>query len=152
MAYRKLDSNLPKILLSHLRDNADKDGYTIFSSSSFALDHGISHETTARLVRDLQEAGKLEYTRMGNKGLLVHMIPKKPDPRKCPKCGEIAHDEQSRFCYRCGSSLLSWDEQLKIKIDSLMPRIYREINDSKLSSELSEVMSILMKKVFKEEV
>ena len=147
-------NGLEQVLLQHLRGLADNDGYVTFSERAFALDRGVSNTTIHNTIKRLQDQGKLEYTNVGKKGTLVHLLKSeqpKDNLRKCPKCGETAHDANSRFCHRCGTCLLSWDEQLKIKIDSLLPKIYREINDSKLSSELSEVMAILTKKVFKEE-
>lgn len=144
----------------YLKANADEEGYLVFNSAKFALDRGVDSCTIQRCIRNLAEEKKIEYTRAPsdgastNSGSLVRLI-KIDGPkvvlRVCPKCGAQAHDEKSRFCHRCGTCLLSWDEQLRIKIDSLLPKIYREINDSKLSSELSEVMAILTKKVFKEE-
>ena len=151
MAYKKLDKNLPLILLQHLRSNADNNGYVTFNGSAFALDHGISPETTARLMRNLQDAGRLEYTRAGSAGSLVRLIPKEPEPRKCPKCGEAAHDTESRFCHRCGASLLTEKEQLKDRLDRLVPRLYRSINDSSVANEAMELIGTLKKIVFKED-
>lgn len=156
MAYNILDKNLPAILLQYLRSTADPDGYVTFNGSTFALDHGISPSTSSKLLRKLEKDGRLEYTREGKFGSLVHLIPpeadpQKPEPRKCPKCGESAHDDHARFCYRCGTSLLSEREQIKEQIGKLLPRIFREIDSSALVSELSSVMSRLMDIAFKED-
>jgi DNA-binding transcriptional regulator YhcF (GntR family) len=151
MAYRKIEKNLPLILLQAIRKNADKDGYATFSGNEFAMDHGVAHETVAKIIRKMQDEGKLEYTRLGKKGLLIHLIQRDPDPRKCPKCGETAHDANSRFCHRCGASLLTEKEQLKYRLDRLLPRLYREIKDPAVANEAMELIGTLKKIVFEEE-
>lgn len=151
MAYKKLDKNLPTIMLQHLRSVADTDGYATFSGSAFALDHGISTETTSKIIRNLSDAGRLEYTRAGRSGYLVHLIHQNPEPRRCPKCGETANDTESRFCHRCGASLLTEKEQLKERLDRLVPRLYRSINDSSVANEAMELIGTLKKIVFKED-
>lgn len=151
MAYKKIDKNLPQILMQTLRRNADKDGYVIFNGSVFALEHGISASTSSRIMKNLQDEGKLEYTKNGDNGSLVHLIQKGPEPRKCPKCGEAAHDANSRFCHRCGASLLTEKEQLKYRLDMLLPRLYREIKDPAVANETMELIGTLKKIVFEEE-
>lgn len=151
MAYKKIDKNLPLILLQAIRKGVDNDGYVTFNVSEFALDHGISPDTASKMMRTLQEEGKLEYTKLGRKGSLVHMIQKDPEPRKCPKCGEAAHDASSRFCHRCGASLLTEKEQLEYRLDRLLPRLYREIKDPAVANEAMELIGTLKKIVFEEE-
>ena len=151
MAYKKIDKNLPQILMQTLRKNADKDGYVIFNGSVFALEHGISASTSSRIMKNLQDQGKLEYTKNGDNGSLVHLIQKDPDLRKCPKCGETAHDANSRFCHMCGASLLTEKEQLKYRLDRLLPRLYREIKDPSVANEAMELIGTLKKIVFEED-
>lgn len=151
MAYKKIDKNLPLILLQAIRKGVDSDGYVTFNVSEFAMDHGISPDTASKMMRTLQEEGRIEYTKLGRKGSLVHMIQKDPEPRKCPKCGEAAHDAKSRFCHRCGASLLTEKEQLKYRLDMLLPRLYREIKDPSVANEAMELIGTLKKIVFEEE-
>ena len=154
MAYHKINENMEQILLQHLRGLADNDGYVTFSARAFALDRGVSYTTIQNVINRLYERGKLEYTNMGKKGTLVHLLKSEQptvDLRKCPKCGETAHDANSRFCHRCGASLLTEKEQLKYRLDRLLPRLYREIKDPAVANEAMELIGTLKKIVFEEE-
>lgn len=154
MAYRRINENMEQILLQHLRGLADNDGYVTFSARAFALDRGVSYTVIQRVINRLYGQGKLEYTNMGKKGTLVHLLRSEHptvDLRKCPKCGETAHDANSRFCHRCGASLLTEKEQLKYRLDRLLPRLYREIKDPAVANEAMELIGTLKKIVFEEE-
>ena len=154
MAYHRINENMEQILLQHLRGLADNDGYVTFSARAFALDRGVSYNTIQRAIIRLYGQGKLEYTNMGKKGTLVHLLKSEQpsaDLRKCPKCGETAHDANSRFCHRCGASLLTEKEQLKYRLDRLLPRLYREIKDPAVANEAMELIGTLKKIVFEEE-
>lgn len=154
MAYHRINENIEQILLQHLRGMADNEGYVTFSARAFALDRGVSYHTIQRSIIRLYGQGKLEYTNMGKKGTLVHLLKSEQptvDLRKCPKCGEAAHDANSRFCHRCGASLLTEKEQLKYRLDMLLPRLYREIKDPAVANETMELIGTLKKIVFEEE-
>ena len=154
MAYHRINENMEQILLQHLRGLADNDGYVTFSARAFALDRGVSYNTIQRAIIRLYGQGKLEYTNMGKKGTLVHLLKSEQpnvDLRKCPKCGETAHDANSRFCHRCGASLLTEKEQLKYRLDRLLPRLYREIKDPAVANEAMELIGTLKNIVFKED-
>ena len=154
MAYHRINENMEQILLQHLRGLADDDGYVTFSARSFALDRGVSYTTIQNVINRLYGQGKLEYTNMGKKGTLVHLLKSEQpnaDLRKCPKCGETAHDANSRFCHRCGASLLTEKEQLKYRLDRLLPRLYREIKDPAVANEAMELIGTLKNIVFKED-
>lgn len=154
MAYHRINGNMEQILLQHLRGLADNDGYVTFSARSFALDRGVSYTTIQNVINRLYGQGKLEYTNMGKKGTLVHLLKSElptVDLRKCPKCGETAHDANSRFCHRCGASLLTEKEQLKYRLDRLLPRLYREIKDPAVANEAMELIGTLQNIVFKED-
>lgn len=154
MAYHRINENMEQILLQHLRGLADDDGYVTFSARSFSLDRGVSYTTIQKVINRLYGQGKLEYTNMGKKGTLVHLLKSEQpnvDLRKCPKCGETAHDANSRFCHRCGASLLTEKEQLKYRLDRLLPRLYREIKDPVVANEAMELIGTLKKIVFEEE-
>ena len=154
MAYHRINENMEQILIQHLRGLADDDGYVTFSARSFALDRGVSYTTIQNVINRLYGQGKLEYTNMGKKGTLVHLLKSEQpnvDLRKCPKCGETAHDANSRFCHRCGASLLTEKEQLKYRLDRLLPRLYREIKDPAVANEAMELIGTLQNIVFKED-
>lgn len=154
MSYHRINENMEQVLLQHLRGLADNDGYVTFSARSFALDRGVSYTTIQKAINRLYGQGKLEYTNMGKKGTLVHLLKSEQstvDLRKCPKCGETAHDANSRFCHRCGASLLTEKEQLKYRLDRLLPRLYREIKDPAVANEAMELIGTLKKIVFEEE-
>ena len=154
MAYHRINENMEQILLQHLRGLADDDGYVTFSARSFALDRGVNYTTIQNVINRLYGQGKLEYTNMGKKGTLVHLLKSEQpnvDLRKCPKCGETAHDANSRFCHRCGASLLTEKEQLNYRLDRLLPRLYREIKDPAVANEAMELIGTLKKIVFEEE-
>lgn len=154
MAYHRINGNMEQILLQHLRGLADNDGYVTFSARAFAIDRGVSYTTIQNVINRLYGQGKLEYTNMGKKGTLVHLLKSeqpKDNLRKCPKCGETAHDANSRFCHRCGASLLTEKEQLKYRLDRLLPRLYREIKDPAVANEAMELIGTLKKIVFEEE-
>lgn len=154
MAYHRINENMEQILLQHLRGLADNDGYVTFSARAFALDRGVSYTTIQKVINRLYGLGKLEYTNMGKNGTLVHLIKSEQptvDLRKCPKCGETAHDANSRFCHRCGASLLTEKEQLKYRLDRLLPRLYREIKDPAVANEAMELIGTLKNIVFKED-
>lgn len=164
MKYNRNNENMEQILLQHLRELADNDGYVTFSGRSFALDRGVSYTTIQNVINRLSGQGKLEYTKMVNKGIRVHLLkseqPKdnllkseqlKDNLRKCPKCGETAHDANSRFCHRCGASLLTEKEQLKYRLDMILPRLYREIKDPAVANEAMELIGTLKNIVFKED-
>ena len=92
MAYHRINGNMEQILLQHLRGLADNDGYVTFSARAFALDRGVSYTTIQKVINRLYGQGKLEYTNMGKKGTLVHILKSeqpKDNLRKCPKCGEL---------------------------------------------------------------
>lgn len=147
-------NGIEQVLLQHLRGLADNDGYATFSERAFALDRGVSNTTIHNTIKRLQDQGKLEYTNVGRKGTLVHLLKSeqpKDNLRKCPKCGETAHDANSRFCHRCGASLLTEKEQLKYRLDRLLPRLYREIKDPAVANEAMELIGTLKKIVFEEE-
>lgn len=154
MAYHRINGNMEQILLQHLRGLADNDGYVTFSARAFAIDRGVSYTTIQNVINRLYGQGKLEYTNMGKKGTLVHLLKSEQpnvDLRKCPKCGETAHDANSRFCYRCGASLLTEKEQLKYRLDRLLPRLYREIKDPTVANESMELIGTLKNIVFEED-
>ena len=148
----------------YLKTNADDEGYLIFNGASFALDRGVDSATIQRCVRKLAEDGKIEYTRAPadgvhtNNGSLIRLLrnERKPESqvsvlRKCPKCGELAHDIRSRFCYRCGTSLLTEKELLKERCNNFLPRLFRAIPDASVGNEATELIHKLMEIAFKEE-
>lgn len=149
----------------YLKKNADEEGYLVFNSASFALDRGVDSTTIQRCVRKIAEDGKIEYTRAPadgvhtNSGLLIRLLQNERKPeeqatisalRKCPKCGELAHDIRSRFCYRCGTSLLTEKELLKERCNNFLPRLFRAIPDASVGNEATELIHKLMEIAFKE--
>lgn len=146
----------------YLKQNADEDGYLLFNCTNFALDRGCHSTTIQRAVHLLSEQGKVECVQStdletGKRGLLVHLVGDKPKEiigsnlRKCPKCGELAHDTRSRFCYRCGTSLLTEKELLKERCNNFLPRLFRSISDATVGNEATELIHKLMEIAFKEE-
>lgn len=148
----------------HLKASADDEGYLVFSSARFALDRGVSSSTVQRCIRKLAEDKKIEYTRAPadgvskNAGSLIRILQADKNPeakagalRKCPKCGETAHDIRSRFCYRCGTSLLTEKELLKERCGRFLPTLFRSITDQATANEAAELFHKLIELAFKEE-
>ena len=145
----------------YLKQNADDDGYIEFNSSAFALDRGCDPVTIQRVVHWLSDQGKVECTKSvntntGRNCLLVHIVEDRLKEignilRKCPKCGELAHDTRSRFCYRCGTSLLTEKEILKERCNNFLPRLFRNIADTATGNEAAELFHKLMELAFKED-
>ena len=153
------DTNLLRIL----KEKADQYGEAEVRKSDIALEYGISNSAISNSMDRLKEKGYIdfEFTNRGRAGsfyrvwlvdqnkedkALDETVAEEPvKMRVCKCCGKKALSEEARFCWNCGATLLTEQEQLSEQLDSLMPRVARNITDASVSNELFVVIAKLRK-------
>ena len=155
-------------LMAYFKDNADENGYLDFNASAFARDYGIDSSTIHRIMKTFGQKKMIEYVRNGYGTIVkvcdgymkkkpVEIAPIKPvDPvkapklRVCRKCGSVAHNDESRFCWLCGDSLFTAKELLKERCERHIPKMARAINDQSICNESLYLFGELMRFAFDE--
>lgn len=151
------DTNLLRIL----KEKADQYGEAEVKMTEIGLEYGISNRAVRQSMGRLKEKGYLdfEYVNNGRAGhyFRVWIIdqnkvePKTLDEimeeepvkmRVCKHCGSKAFNEDARFCWKCGASLLSDKELLKEAFDRVFPKIAKLSTDS---VEMNEIMTVIGK-------
>lgn len=157
------DTNLLRIL----KEKADQFGEAEVKKQDIALEYGISNSAITKSMDRLKEKGYIdfEFTNRGRAGSYyrvwlidqnkVEVSDAPVDEQKlrvCKCCGSKALNENARFCWHCGATLMTEQEQLKEQLDSLLPRVARSMTDASVSNELFQMIAKLRKLAFKEEV
>lgn len=157
------DTNLLRIL----KEKADQYGEVEMRKQDIALEYGISNAAITKSMDRLKEKGYIdfEFTNRGRAGSYyrvwlidqnkVEVSDAPVDEQKlrvCKCCGSKALNENARFCWHCGATLMTEQEQLKEQLDSLLPRVARSMTDASVSNELFQMIAKLRKLAFKEEV
>ena len=157
------DTNLLRIL----KEKADQYGEAEMRKQDIALEYGISNSAITKSMDRLKEKGYIdfEFTNRGRAGSYyrvwlidqnkVEVSDAPVDEQKlrvCKCCGSKALTENARYCWHCGATLMTEQEQLKEQLDSLLPRVARSMTDASVSNELFQVIAKLRKLAFKEEV
>ena len=157
------DTNLLRIL----KEKADQYGEVEMRKQDIALEYGISNSAITKSMDRLKEKGYIdfEFTNRGRAGsyyrvwLVDQNKVEEAQPtedtaklRICKCCGSKALNENARFCWNCGATLMTEQEQLSEQLNALLPRVARSMTDSAVSNELFQVIAKLRKLAFKEEV
>lgn len=162
------DTNLLRIL----KEKADQFGEADLKKQDIALEYGISNAAITKSMDRLKEKGYIdfEFTNRGRAGSYYRVwlvdqnkvepkedeAPVEVEPvaklRICKCCGSKALNEGARFCWNCGATLLTEQEQLAEQLNTLLPKVARSITDSAVSNELFQVIAKLRKLAFKEDV
>jgi len=159
------DTNLLRIL----KEKADQFGEAEVKKQDIALEYGISNAAITKSMGRLKEKGYIdfEFTNRGRAGSYYRVwlvdqnkvevkdeepVIEEPKLRVCKCCGSKALNENARFCWNCGATLLTEQEQLSEQLNSLMPKVARSITDAAVSNELFQIIAKLRRLAFKEEV
>ena len=150
------DTNLLRIL----KEKADQFGEAEVKKQDIALEYGISNAAITKSMDRLKEKGYIdfEFSNRGRAGsyyrvwLVDQNKTEEAQPtedtaklRICKCCGSKALNENARFCWNCGATLLTEQEQLSEQLDSLLPRVARSITDASVSNELFQMIAKLRK-------
>lgn len=148
------DANLLRIL----KEKADQYGEAEVRKQDIALEYGISVTSIGKSMDRLKEKGYIEYefTNRGRAGSFFRVwfidqnkVEAEAQPveeaklRICKCCGSKALTPEARFCWKCGSTLLTDGEVLKEQLNALLPRVARCITDSAVSNELFQTIAKL---------
>lgn len=159
------DTNLLRIL----KEKADQFGEAEVKKQDIALEYGISNAAITKSMDRLKEKGYIdfEFSNRGRAGSFYRVwlvdlnkveakdeepFIEEPKLRVCKCCGSKALNENARFCWNCGATLLTEQEQLSEQLNALMPKVARSITDAAVSNELFQIIAKLRKLAFKEEV
>ena len=159
------DTNLLRIL----KEKADQYGEAEVKKQDIALEYGISNAAITKSMDRLKEKGYIdfEFSNRGRAGSFYRVwlvdqnkveakdeepVIEEPKLRVCKCCGSKALNENARFCWNCGATLLTEQEQLSEQLNALMPKVARSITDAAVSNELFQIIAKLRKLAFKEEV
>lgn len=158
------DTNLLRIL----KEKADQYGEVEMRKQDIALEYGISNAVITKSMDRLKEKGYIdfEFTNRGRAGsfyrvwlvdqnnvepkTLEEIVEDEPKRRVCKCCGSKALNENARFCWNCGATLLTEQEQLSEQLNALMPKVARSITDAAVSNELFQIIAKLRKLAFGE--
>lgn len=149
-------------LLRILKEKADQYGEAEVKKQDIALEYGISNAAITKSMERLKEKGYIdfEFTNRGRAGSYFKVwlvdqnkvevkdeepVMEEPKMRVCKCCGKKALSEEARFCWNCGATLLTEQEQLSEQLDSLLPRVARSITDASVSNDLFQVIGKLRK-------
>lgn len=150
------DTNLLRIL----KEKADQYGEVEMRKQDIALEYGISNAAITKSMDRLKEKGYIdfEFTNRGRAGSYyrvwlidqnkVEVSDAPVDEQKlrvCKCCGSKALNENARFCWHCGATLMTEQEQLKEQLDSLLPKVARSMTDASVSNELFQMIAKLRK-------
>ena len=157
------DTNLLRIL----KEKADQFGEAEVKKQDIALEYGISNAAITKSMDRLKEKGYIdfEFTNRGRAGSYYRVwlvdqnkveikdeepVMEEPKLRVCKCCGSKALNENARFCWNCGATLLTEQEQLSEQLNALMPKVARSITDAAVSNELFQIIAKLRKLAFVE--
>ena len=156
--------NRRQAFMSYITENMDEKGYLNLRVAAVCLKLGLDNQTVHRYLEHFSKEGRLEYTRIQKGVYLVnyHGGPKQiPEntiyvpiakPRRiCPKCKVEATNDGARFCWKCGSSLLSEKEQVKEEYHSILGFICRVVKNPMDTKKIMEVLSKVEKIAFGDE-
>ena len=149
-------------LLRRLKEGADQYGEVEVKKQDIALEYGISTSAISKSMERLKEKGYIDYefTNRGRAGSYFKVwlvdqnkvevkdeepVIEEPKLRVCKCCGKKALSEEARFCWNCGATLLTEQEQLKEQLDSLLPKVARSLTDASVSNELFQMIAKLRK-------
>lgn len=149
-------------LLRILKEGADQYGEVEVKKQDIALEYGISTSAISKSMERLKEKGYIdfEFTNRGRAGSYFKVwlvdqnkaedkneepVIEEPKLRVCKCCGSKALNEEARFCWHCGATLLTEQEQLKEQLDSLLPKVARSLTDASVSNELFQMIAKLRK-------
>lgn len=152
------DTNLLRIL----KEKADQFGEAEVKKQDIALEYGISNAAITKSMDRLKEKGYIdfEFTNRGRAGSYYRVwlvdqnkvevkdeepVIEEPKLRVCKCCGSKALNEDARFCWHCGATLLTEQEQLSEQLNALMPKVARSMTDASVSNELFQVIGKLRK-------
>ena len=141
--------------IEYIKSRVEPDGYMALRASAVKLDLGLDSMCVKRYLTHFAETGVIEFMRE-RKGVYIVKYNGNTQPasdnfvyiplgnklRKCPKCGELACNAESKFCWKCGSSLLSEKEILKAEFNNTLGYICRLINNP---SDVNKIMATMTK-------
>ena len=154
-------------LLRILKEGADQYGEVEVKKQDIALEYGISTSAISKSMERLKEKNYIDYefTNRGRAGSYFKVwlvdqnkvevkdeepVIEEPKLRVCKCCGKKALSEEARFCWHCGATLLTEQEQLSEQLNALMPKVARSITDAAVSNELFQIIAKLRKLAFGE--
>jgi hypothetical protein len=149
--------------VEYIKSRVDPDGYMTLRTSAVAADLGLDSMCVQRYLKHFAGSGRVEFERE-QKGVYIVKYNGNTQPasdnlvyvplsefRKCPKCGAEACNTKSRFCWRCGSSLLSEKEQVKEEYHNILGFICRVVKNPMDIKKIMEVLSKVEKIAFGDE-
>ena len=150
--------------IDYIKENMDDKGYLNLRCSLVCQKLGIDSQTVHRYLEHFSNGGCLEFTHLQKGSWLVHYngntrpasensiyIPIAKPRRICPKCKVEAANDGARFCWKCGSSLLSEKEQVKEEYHNILGFICRVVKNPMDTKKIMEVLSKVEKIAFGEE-
>lgn len=156
--------NRRQAFIDYITENMDEAGYLNLRCSLVCPKLGIDSQTVRRYLEHFSNTGRIEYTKLQKGAWLVHYngktqpasensvyIPIKKPLRICPKCKVEAANEGAKFCWKCGSSLLSEKEQVKEEYHNILGFICRVVKNPMDTKKIMEVLSKVEKIAFGEE-
>ena len=153
-----------QMFIDYIKENMDDHGYLNLRCSLVASKIGLDSQTVRRYLEHFSKTGLLDYTHLQKGAWLVRYngntqpasentvyIPVKKPLRVCPKCKVEATNDGARFCWKCGSSLLSEKEQLKEEFHNTLSYICRVVNNTADTQKIMATMVKVDKFAFGEE-
>jgi DNA-binding MarR family transcriptional regulator len=154
-------------LLRILKEKADQYGEAEVKKQDIALEYGISPTAIGKSMDRLKEKGYIDFgfINRGRAGSYFRVwlvdqnkveakdedpVEEEPKLRVCKCCGRKALTDEARFCWNCGATLLTEQEQLSEQLNALMPKVARSMMDASVSNELFQVIGKLRKLAFGE--
>lgn len=149
-------------LLRILKEKADQFGEAEVKKQDIALEYGISPTAIGKSMDRLKEKGYIDFgfINRGRAGSFYRVcmvdqnkvevkedepVEEEPKLRVCKCCGRKALTDEARFCWNCGATLLTEQEQLSEQLNALMPKVARSMMDASVSNELFQVIGKLRK-------
>ena len=155
--------NRRQAFMSYITENMDEKGYLNLRVAAVCLKLGFDNQTVCRYLEHFSKEGRLEYTRIQKGVYLVNyhggqkQIPEntvyisvKKSLRVCPKCKVEAANDGAKFCWKCGTSLLSEKERLREEFQLAIGNLHRFIDNTKDREKIMDVMIRVEKFAFGE--
>lgn len=149
--------------MTYITENMDEQGYLFVRTSDVEQKLGLDPQTVHRYLEHFCKEGRLEYSHEQKGVWLVNYrshqqvpqnsvyVPIAKPRRICPKCKVEAPNDGARFCWKCGSSLLSEKEQVKEEYLNILGFICRVVKNPMDAKKIMEVLSKVEKIAFGEE-
>lgn len=149
--------------IDYIKENMDDKGYLELRCSIVVSKLKLDSQTVRRYLEHFNKSGLLDYTHLQKGAWLVRYngntqpasenavyIPVKKSLRVCPKCKVEAANDGAKFCWKCGTSLLSEKERLREEFQLAIGNLHRFIDNAKDREKIMDVMIRVEKFAFGE--